>query len=68
MPEIKPGVINSVMKSLLSPVSGLTPEGKVLNDGMRTVIELRQKYGGRTLDANQLDKYLDLSHYEHARK
>jgi len=68
MPEIKPGVINSVMKSLLSPVSGLTPDGKVLNDGMRTVIELRQKYGGRTLDANQLDKYLDLSHYEHARK
>ena len=68
MPEIKPGVINSVMKSLLSPVSGLTPEGKVLNDGMRTVIELRQKYGGRTLNASQLDKYLDLSHYEHARK
>ena len=68
MPEIKPGVINSVMKSLLSPVSGLTPDGKVLNDGMRTVIELRQKYGGRTLDANQLDKYIDLSHYEHARK
>jgi len=66
MPEIKPGVINSVMKSLLSPVSGLTPEGKVLPEGMSTVIELRQKYGGRPLNTSQLHKYLDLSYYDQA--
>jgi ABC-type nitrate/sulfonate/bicarbonate transport system substrate-binding protein len=64
MPDIKPGVISAVMASLLSARSGLTPDGKVLLDGMKTVVELRKKYGTGSLDSSQLEQYLDLSHYQ----
>jgi hypothetical protein len=64
MPDIKPGVISAVMASLLSARSGLTPDGKVLLEGMKTVVELRKKYGTGSLDSSQLDQYLDLSHYQ----
>jgi hypothetical protein len=31
---------------------------------MKTVVELRKKYGTGSLDSSQLDQYLDLSHYQ----
>ena len=64
MPDIKPGVISAVMASLLSARSGLTPDGKVFLEGMKTVVELRKKYGTGSLDSSQLEQYLDLSHYQ----
>ncbi len=66
MPEIKPGVVAAVMKSLTSPLSGLTPQGAVLPEGMNVVLNLRSKYGRDKTVLNDIDKYLDLSHYHAA--
>jgi ABC-type nitrate/sulfonate/bicarbonate transport system substrate-binding protein len=68
MPEIKPGVIDAVMNSLLSPRSGLTPNAAVVRDGMKVVLDLRSRYGKSGLSLVDIDKYLDLSHYEAATK
>ncbi|MDB5804556.1 MAG: putative transporter periplasmic substrate-binding protein [Betaproteobacteria bacterium] len=64
MPEIKPGVVDAVMNSLLSPRSGLTPKGAILRDGMKTVLDLRSRYGKGGVALSDIDKYLDLSHYD----
>ena len=65
MPEIKPGVADAVMTSLLSPRSGLTPRAGILREGMKTVLDLRSRYGGGK-QLSDVDKYLDLSFYEAA--
>lgn len=64
MPEIKPAAVAAVMQSLMSPASGLTPGGAVLPDGMRTVLELRTRYGGGDRPLTDVDRYLDLSQFE----
>jgi len=66
MPEIKPGVVGAVMKSLTSPRSGLTPQGAVLPQGMKVVLDLRSKYGRDKTKLTDIEKYLDLSHYQAA--
>jgi ABC-type nitrate/sulfonate/bicarbonate transport system substrate-binding protein len=64
MPEIQPAALQSVMTSLLSPRSGLTPDAKLLPEGMMRVLELRSRFGkgGKTL--TDAGKYLDLSYYD----
>lgn len=64
MPEIKPGAVNAVMNSLLSPRSGLTPNAAVLRDGMATVLALRSRYGRPQKTLTDVDKYLELSLYD----
>ncbi|HQT38005.1 MAG TPA: ABC transporter substrate-binding protein [Acidocella sp.] len=64
MPEVKPGVVNTVIESLLSPRSGLTPNGAVLRDGMKTVLDLRSRFGRPHTLFTDIDKYLNLSFYE----
>lgn len=64
MPAIKPGVVEAVMDSLLSPKSGLTPQGAILRDGMATVLALRSRYGAPQRKLHDVEKYLDLSFYE----
>jgi ABC-type nitrate/sulfonate/bicarbonate transport system substrate-binding protein len=66
MPEIKPGVVDKVLASVLSPRSGLTPRGEVLRDGMKTVLELRSRYGRPEKGLADVDKYLALSFYDDA--
>ncbi|WP_395677123.1 ABC transporter substrate-binding protein [Inquilinus sp.] len=66
MPEIKPGVVDKVLASVLSPRSGLTPRGEVLRDGMRTVLELRSRYGRPEKSLTDVDKYLALSFHQDA--
>lgn len=66
MPEIKPGVVDAVMTSLLSPRSGLTPRAAILRDGMQTVLDLRSRYGGGAQNLRDIGKYLDLAFYEDA--
>jgi hypothetical protein len=56
------------MNSLLSPRSGLTPNAAVVRDGMKVVLDLRSRYGKSGLSLVDIDKYLDLSHYEAATK
>ncbi|HEY4373258.1 MAG TPA: ABC transporter substrate-binding protein [Burkholderiales bacterium] len=63
MPEIKPGVVDAVMTSLLSPRSGLTPKGAILREGLKTVLDLRSRYGSGGKALSDIDKYLELSHY-----
>jgi ABC-type nitrate/sulfonate/bicarbonate transport system substrate-binding protein len=62
MPEIKPPVAGAVMDSLLSPRSGLTPKAAILMDGVRTVLDLRSRYGGGAA-LNDPDRYIDLRYY-----
>jgi len=68
MPEIKPGVVDAVMNSLLSPSSGLTPDGRILMDGVRAVLDLRTKYGSGKAPLTDPARYIDLSYYEAALK
>jgi len=63
MSEIKPAVAESVMKSLLSPRSGLTPNGALLMDGVRAVLDLRSRYGGGA-PLTQPERYIDLTFYD----
>ena len=63
MPEIKPGVVGAVMNSLLSPKSGLTPDGAILRDGMKVVLDLRSRYASPK-PLTDVGKYLDLSLYD----
>jgi ABC-type nitrate/sulfonate/bicarbonate transport system substrate-binding protein len=62
MPEIKPPVAGAVMDSLLSPRSGLTPKGAMLMDGVRTVLDLRSRYGGGPV-LTEPERYIDLRYY-----
>jgi ABC-type nitrate/sulfonate/bicarbonate transport system substrate-binding protein len=65
MPEIKPGVVEAVLKSLLSPASGLTPKAAILNDGVKTVLDLRTRYGsGKESSLNDPSRYIDLQYYK----
>lgn len=63
MDALRPEAVDAVMDSLLSPRSGLTPEGAVIPAGMRTVLELRARYG-RGPAPGDPERYLDLSHRE----
>ncbi|WP_114966428.1 ABC transporter substrate-binding protein [Alkalilacustris brevis] len=65
MPQILPQAVTPVMKSLLSPRSGLTPGAAILPEGMRTVLKLRSTYGGGARLENP-KRYLDLSLLESA--
>jgi hypothetical protein len=68
MPDIKPGVVGSVMNSLLSPRSGLTPKAEVTIEGIRTVLDLRTRYGKPGASLTDPHKYIDLSYYNAALK
>ena len=46
MPAIKPAVVDKVMDSLLSPRTGLSPQGRIDPEGVETVLELRRRYTG----------------------
>ena len=64
MPEIKPGVAEAVMKSLLSPASGLTPKAGILMDGVKVVLDLRTRYGSGKTALTDPSRYVDLRYYE----
>lgn len=66
MPEIQPKALDAVMRSLLSERSGLTPDGAILRDGARTVLDLRSKYGAGKAALTDVDRYLDLALRERA--
>lgn len=66
MPEIKPPVVGAVMASLLSPRSGLTPKGAVTIAGMRTVLDLRTRYGKAGAALGDPQAYIDLTYYNAA--
>lgn len=68
MPDIRPQVAEAVMTSLLSPKSGLTPDAEVTIEGIRTVLDLRMRYGKPGASLNDPQKYLDLSYYNIARR
>jgi ABC-type nitrate/sulfonate/bicarbonate transport system substrate-binding protein len=64
MPQIRPAFADAVMESLLSPRSGLTPDGAVLPDGMETVLALRSRYGEPKKQLSDAGKYLELGLYQ----
>lgn len=64
MPDIQPAAVPSIMASLLSPRSGLTPGAHILPEGMKTVLDLRTRYGKGGKVLTDIEKYLDLSFFE----
>ena len=64
MTAIQPQAVKSVMSSLLSPRSGLTPEARILPDGMAQVLELRSRHGAIATPLSDMTRYLDMSHYD----
>jgi ABC-type nitrate/sulfonate/bicarbonate transport system substrate-binding protein len=66
MPEIQPRVAGSVMDSLLSPKSGLTPKAALLPAGIDVVLDLRSRYGTGAAKLDKPEKYVDLSYYKAA--
>jgi ABC-type nitrate/sulfonate/bicarbonate transport system substrate-binding protein len=66
MPEIRPPVVGAVMASLLSPRSGLTPKGAVTIAGIRTVLDLRTRYGKAGAALGDPQTYIDLTYYNAA--
>jgi ABC-type nitrate/sulfonate/bicarbonate transport system substrate-binding protein len=68
MPEVKVPMADAVMDSLLSPRSGLTPYAAMLPDGVRTVLDLRTRYGKGKLPLTKPMKYIDPRYYDEARK
>ncbi|MBS0124329.1 ABC transporter substrate-binding protein [Thetidibacter halocola] len=67
MTAIQPQAAPAVMKSLLSPASGLTPGADILPDGMKQVLALRSRYGSGGSPLDDHEKYLDLSFLDAAR-
>lgn len=64
MPDIQPAAVPSIMASLLSPRSGLTPGAKILPEGMKAVLDLRSRYGSGDAPLTDISRYLDLSLFE----
>lgn len=62
--SIADAAIEPVLASVLSPRSGLTPDARLLADGMRTVLELRARHGSRAAP-DDVD-FSDLSLWERA--
>jgi ABC-type nitrate/sulfonate/bicarbonate transport system substrate-binding protein len=63
MSEIPERALPAVMRSLLSPKSGLTPDCEILPRGMAQVLALRSRYGGGTA-LTDWRKYLATEFYE----
>lgn len=64
MPAIQPRAIAAVMKSVKSPLSGLTPDAAILREGMKKVLELRSRFGDCAAPLSDPERYFDLSHYQ----
>ncbi len=67
MPAIKPGVVDAVMRKLLSAETGLTPGAELDIEGMQTVLDLRSSYARPPMPLTDPRRYLDLQYYERAR-
>jgi ABC-type nitrate/sulfonate/bicarbonate transport system substrate-binding protein len=66
MPVLKPQAIAPAMAKLVSPRTGLIPEGRLDYEGLKTVLALRSKYAPRKKQLADPDRYIDLSYYEEA--
>lgn len=64
LPAIKPQAVTAVMRSLLDPRSGLTPDAAILRDGMARVLDLRSRHGSAGKTLTDIDRYIDLGHYD----
>lgn len=58
-------VVEPVVSSVLSPQSGLTPEARVLPNGMQTVLDLRRRHGNHEVPDNP-GGFIDLRLWEAA--
>lgn len=66
LPHMAPSPAGIAASELHGPASLLKPGMPLDMDGIRTVIELRRKYGTPPADLGEPQKYLDLSYYEAA--
>lgn len=63
--DIDPGAVTPVLDSVLSSESGLTPDGRLLSDGVDTVLALRSRYAAGGVLAD-LGRFVDLALLEAA--
>lgn len=68
MPQIAPGALDRVLDNVLSPDRGLTPNATLDPEGIRTVLDLRRRYGPPGLLDEAPDVFVDLSYYDRARR
>lgn len=66
MPAIKDGVVDAVMAKLLAPETGLTPLATLDEAGMKTVLDLRNRYMQTEVALRNIDRYIDLTYYNRA--
>jgi ABC-type nitrate/sulfonate/bicarbonate transport system substrate-binding protein len=60
--DLPDAVVGPVLNSVLSPQSGLTPHGRLLPEGMATVLDLRRRHG--TTAVPDLDDIVDIAAWE----
>ncbi|MBH98959.1 MAG: ABC transporter substrate-binding protein [Rhodospirillaceae bacterium] len=68
MPAIQPRVANAVMKKLLNPITGLTPNGSLDFQGIDTVLKLRSRYATPSMQLTNHSKYINESFFEEPNK
>lgn len=66
MPDMGDAVVDGVMNKLLAPETGLTPHAELSMRGVRTVLELRERYAEPARALGGPERYVDLSYYERA--
>jgi ABC-type nitrate/sulfonate/bicarbonate transport system substrate-binding protein len=66
MPAIKDGVVDAVMLKLLAPETGLTPLATLDEAGMKTVLDLRNRYMQPGKSLRTVAPYLDPTYYNRA--
>ena len=68
MPAIPPERAGAVLSDLLSPATGLVPDGNVDLEGMRGVLELRRRWGTQGTGLGEPAAYHDPTYLERARR
>ncbi len=66
MPAIASSAIAGVLENVLSPACGLTPLATLDMDGIRTVLDLRSRFGPPGTRLSGPATYMDLSFYQRA--
>lgn len=61
MPALKAGAMAPVLDKVLTPKTGLTPDGDISPAGVATVLGLRSKYHDSGLQLTDASRYIDLS-------
>ena len=66
--NLTPALADAAATRLLDSRGGLSPNGAFSHEGIATVLELRNKYGGAASPLVRADSYIDTTYYARAEK